>query len=342
MRKNIYCIILSLFLFAVLFPLRVQAASGDGLRLDEGGTVTVVSQHAAKEGISSLCFSLSVESADAVGVEFQFGESKAKILDYRYDQATGSIHIYLAGTEALFAEGADALTVGRIKVLDGNGHEVAATVSAVENSLRYVYGTELITMQGVELPGAVQIGPAAVQPPTGQPDNPSIPQNTPSPDLPSKPHKPPTDNPLTPNNPPASQNPSSPQTPAATQAPAVILPPPPAAQPTAKPVQPPRATESPRPTQIPGDGSPENTLPTESESREPEGNPSDAPALGEDIFPPSPSPDREDTGQTEEDGKEINVFAVVAVIVVLVVVAIEIMAFAVLRKPGKPKRRRRG
>ncbi len=164
MRKSICFMMISVSLFAALLSLRVQAASGDGLRLDEGGTVTVVSQHAAKEGISSLCFSLSVESANGASVEFQFGDSKAKILDYRYDAAAGNLKVYLAGTEALFAEGTDALTVGKIKVLDGGGNEVTATVSAVENSLQYVYGTEVKTMLEVELPEAVQIGPAPVQP----------------------------------------------------------------------------------------------------------------------------------------------------------------------------------
>ncbi len=176
MRKSICFMMISVSLFAALLSLRVQAASGDGLRLDEGGTVTVVSQHAAKEGISSLCFSLSVESANGASVEFQFGDSKAKILDYRYDAAAGNLKVYLAGTEALFAEGTDALTVGKIKVLDGGGNEVTATVSAVENSLQYVYGTEVKTMLEVELPEAVQIGPAPVQPPPSQPENPSTPQ----------------------------------------------------------------------------------------------------------------------------------------------------------------------
>ncbi len=177
MRKSICFMMISVSLFAALLSLRVQAASGDGLRLDEGGTVTVVSQHAAKEGISSLCFSLSVESANGASVEFQFGDSKAKILDYRYDAAAGNLKVYLAGTEALFAEGTDALTVGKIKVLDGGGNEVTATVSAVENSLQYVYGTEVKTMLEVELPEAVQIGPAPVQPPPSQPENPSTPEN---------------------------------------------------------------------------------------------------------------------------------------------------------------------
>ncbi len=329
MRKYIHFIMISLFLFAALVPLRVRAASGDGLRMDEEGTVTIVSQHAAKEGISSLCFSLSVESANAAAVEFQFGESKAKILDYRYDQATGSINVYLAGTEALFAQGTDSLTVGRIKALDGNGNEVAATVSAVENSLRYVYGTELKTMQEVELPGAVQIGPAAVQPP------PSQPENTPKPDNPPKPENPPSSgNPSTPGNPPTSQ------VPAPTQAPVVLPPQLPVAQPTPKPVQPPRATERPRPTEAPVDGTTDR--PSDSESQEPEGDLPVAPELGEDTFHPTPSPDGEDKGQNDEEAKGVDVFVVVAVVVVLVVVAIEVMAFVVLKKPGRPRRGRRG
>lgn len=310
MKKYIYFTMLSLYLFVALFPLRVRAASGDGLRLDGEGTVTVVSQHAAKEGISSLCFSLSVESANAAGVEFQFGESKAKILDYRYDQATGNIKIYLAGTEALFAEGTDALTVGRIKVLDGSGNEVAATVSAVENSLQYVYGTELKTMQEVELPGAVQIGPAAVQPPPSQPDNPSMPQNPPAP-----------------------------QAPAATQAPAVIPPQLPVTQPTARPTQPPRATERPRPTEAPAGGVADNTLSEESESGGPEESLPDEPQLDGDTFSPSTWPEEEDVEQGDENAGGINVFAVVAAVVVLVVVAIEVMAFVVLKKPGRRRRR---
>lgn len=310
---------ISVSLFAALLSLRVQAASGDGLRLDEGGTVTVVSQHAAKEGISSLCFSLSVESANGASVEFQFGDSKAKILDYRYDAAAGNLKVYLAGTEALFAEGTDALTVGKIKVLDGGGNEVTATVSAVENSLQYVYGTEVKTMLEVELPEAVQIGPAPVQPPPSQPENPSTPEN------PSPP-----------------QNPSTPQTPAATQAPAVLPPQLPVVLPTPRPVQRPRATASPRPTEAPAEDSVESTQPPESESQSSEESVSDVSPSEENLPTPSPSPDAEDENQTDKEEKEVNLFMVIAVIAVLVVVVIEVMAFVVLKKPGRPGRRRRG
>ncbi len=319
MRKSICFMMISVSLFAALLSLRVQAASGDGLRLDEGGTVTVVSQHAAKEGISSLCFSLSVESANGASVEFQFGDSKAKILDYRYDAAAGNLKVYLAWTEALFAEGTDALTVGKIKVLDGGGNEVTATVSAVENSLQYVYGTEVKTMLEVELPEAVQIGPAPVQPPPSQPENPSTPEN------PSPP-----------------QNPSTPQTPAATQAPAVLPPQLPVVLPTPRPVQRPRATASPRPTEAPAEDSAESTQPPETESQPSEESVSDVSPSEENLPTPSPSPDVEDENQADKEEKEVNLFMVIAVIAVLVVVVIEVMAFVVLKKPGRPGRRRRG
>lgn len=313
MKKYICFIMISVSLFAALLSLRAQAASGDGLRLDNGGTVTVVSQHAAKEGISSLCFSLSVESANGASVEFQFGESKAKILDYRYDAASGSLKVYLAGTEALFAEGTDALTVGKIKVLDGSGNEVTATVSAVENSLQYVYGTEVKTMLEVELPEAVQIGPAPVQPPPSQPEGPSTPQN-----------------------------PSTPQAPAATQAPAVLPPQLPVVLPTPRPAQRPRATESPKPTEAPVEDSVESTQPSESESQSTEESVSDVAQPEDGLLTPSPSPGLEDEGQTDKEEGDVNVFMVIAVIAVLVVVVIEVMAFVVLKKQGRSRRGRRG
>lgn len=332
MRKYMRNVMIAFLLLALLRPLRALAASGDGLRLDQGGTVTVVSQHAAKEEVSSLCFSLSVESANAARVEFEFEDSRAKIKDFRYDQATGSLKVYLAGTEALFAEGTEALAVGKIKVLDGSGNEVTATVSAVENSLQYVYGTEAVTMQGVELPDAVQIGPAAVQP---QP--PSEPQPPAQPQPPSEP-----------------QPPAQPQAPVATQAPVALLPQFSVVQPTARPTYTPRATASPRPTEAP-DSLLAGSQPPESESWQPEKDPSeDVPVLEEDIFPPSSLPgDGNDSQATDEDsgGEDseredsggVGIFVVIAVVVVLIVVVIEVMAFVVLKKPhGSGRRRRRG
>ena len=53
MRKYLCNILIALFLFTALPSMRVLAAGRDGFRLDDGGTVTVVSQHAAKEEVSS-------------------------------------------------------------------------------------------------------------------------------------------------------------------------------------------------------------------------------------------------------------------------------------------------
>lgn len=164
--KKYLCNILAVFLLlAVLPPMRVWAAGGDGFRLDGEGTVTVLSQHAAKEEISSLCFSLQVESENADRVEFQFEEGAAEIQESRYDKDTGTLKVYVAGKSALFAEGTDSLTIGRLTVWDAGGGEASARVSVVEDSLQYVYGAELKTMQELDLPGVVQIGPAGETPP---------------------------------------------------------------------------------------------------------------------------------------------------------------------------------
>ena len=171
MRKYLCNILIALFLFTALPSMRVLAAGRDGFRLDDGGTVTVVSQHAAKEEVSSLGFSLLVESDNADKVEFQFEESNAEILEFRYDENAKKLNIYVAGTEALFAEGTDSLTIGRIIVQDENGGEASAKVSVVEDSLQYVYGAELKTMQELDLPEAVQLGPVRGDSPNDNDDD---------------------------------------------------------------------------------------------------------------------------------------------------------------------------
>lgn len=158
MKKEISRLFMTALVPVTLFSMQVHAASGDGFMLDEKGTVTIVSEHAAKEGVSSLQFSLSVNSADASRVEFQFEGCNAKIADFRYDEGGKKLNVYLAGVDALFAENTDSLTVGRLVVLDGNGGNASAAVSVVEDSLQYVYGTELKRMESVELPGTVQMG----------------------------------------------------------------------------------------------------------------------------------------------------------------------------------------
>lgn len=195
MKKEISRLFMTALVPVTLFSMQVHAASGDGFMLDEKGTVTIVSEHAAKEGVSSLQFSLSVNSADASRVEFQFEGSNAKIADFRYDEGGKKLNVYLAGVDALFAENTDSLTVGRLVVLDGNGGNASAAVSVVEDSLQYVYGTELKRMEGVELPGTVQMGapPAAEvtpEPPSPTQAPPEEPLETPPPTQAPQPEEP--------------------------------------------------------------------------------------------------------------------------------------------------------
>lgn len=225
MKKEISRLFMTAIVPVTMFSMQVHAESGDGFRLDEQGTVTIVSEHAAKEGVSSLQFSLSVNSADAAKVEFQFEGNNARIADYRYDKDQQRLNVYLAGVDALFAEKADSLTVGRLVVLDGNGGNASAAVSVVEDSLQYVYGTELKRMEGLELPGTVQMGEGG--------------QTTPSPTQEPQETPPPTQEPL--ETPPPTQEPL--ETPPPTQEPQPEEP---------EPTQEPRPVWTPAPTQNPG------------------------------------------------------------------------------------------
>ena len=168
MRKYSLAVFLAVFIFAFLPSMQVQAEGSDGFELDGTGTVTLRSQHAAKEEISSLQFSLTVDSAEAAQVEFEFGQNNARIAEFRYDENAKQLNIYMAGVDALFAENTEALTIGKIILRDNSGNAVDGTVSVVENSLQYVYGEELKPMESVEVPGAVLIGPSGQNPPPEQ------------------------------------------------------------------------------------------------------------------------------------------------------------------------------
>ena len=86
MKRNISRTFFAMLLCAILLPIRANAAGRDGFQLDNKGVVTLLSQHAAKEKISTLQFSLSVNTAGVNTVEFQFAENRARIAEYRYDK----------------------------------------------------------------------------------------------------------------------------------------------------------------------------------------------------------------------------------------------------------------
>lgn len=161
MNKFTDKIIMAAFVLAFLLPIQVFAQSSDSFQVDPQGNVTLTSSHAAREGISSLQFSLRIESSSADSVEFQFSPNLAKVSETRYHEDTGILNVYIAGTEALFPENAESLTIGRVVVLDSGKNGTPATVSVVADSLKYVYGTELGQAEELQVPEAVTINVAS-------------------------------------------------------------------------------------------------------------------------------------------------------------------------------------
>ncbi len=181
--KRLCCMTL---LAAMALPGRAFAESGDGFRIDGSGQVVLDSDHAAKEGVSSLCFSLTVEAGAGDTVTFEFSGSNASVMEYRYNKNDNTMNIYLAGTNPLFAEGTQSLDIGRVVVQGGNGGQGSAVVGVEDGSLQYVYGSQARTMEGVSNPGDVQLGnPAPTVTPPGEtqpPDATQPPDTTQPPD----------------------------------------------------------------------------------------------------------------------------------------------------------------
>ncbi len=323
MKNSMLKMAVSVLLLAFLLPAGARAAGDDGFRLDEQGTVTVVSGHAAQERISSLCFSLSVDAAGAEKVDFTFNNSNAKVLEYRYDGTTGELKVYVAGTEALFGAGTDSLALGRVTVADGNGNAVEARVSVVEDSLRYVYGTELRTMENVDLPGEVTLPGGKVQvTPTPAPTPTPTPVPTPAPT--PTPTLAPTPTPA----PGGSQTPQPPAQPTPTPEPART--PESTSRPASRPGTNHGANRTPRPTQTP------EADPTPEPSKSPEpGTVSPTPGPLEDpVVSPEVTDDPLYYEVPEDEGKPD---LVVVVAIAAMVLFGGILALAVVTLSKKPR-----
>lgn len=343
MRKYLYSILIGLFLLAILPPVRVLAAGRDGFRLDDGGTVTVVSQHAAKEEISSLGFSLLVETENADKVEFQFAESSAEILEFRYDGNTKELNIYVAGTEALFAEGTDALTIGRVIVRDENGGDASAKVSVVGDSLQYVYGSELKTMQELDLPEAVQLGSARGDSPGDSSNNSpgGSSDNSPGGSSNNSPGGSSDNSPGNSSNDPSddggddNDDDGAPVSPVTTPAPTVL------------PVRTPRPTTRPvattAPTRVPGAGNSFQAsagTPRPSPGSSPENTPTPA-AGGEKVPGITPLPGGGNAGQTADESRGsqgVDIVLVIAIAAIVISAIVVGAAFLVLRNQSKKPR----
>lgn len=297
--------IITIAFLMLLLPGRASAEEGDGLRVDSNGVVTLTSDYAAKEGISSISFSVFVKSADAESVEFRFNGSSAKIQEFRYDKESQKLNIYIAGTDALLGTDSKSLAIGRIEVLDGSGNGVNAKVGISPGSLMYVDGGKLKWMEELESSGEVEINGANFTPdpePTQAPPD-SQPDQTPD----SQPDRTPAPTPV-----PSAQP---------TRAPQIIWPVVPV-------TPPPKNTPTPSPSPDPTE------LPEEEESSEvPDSNSTSEPAASE------PADSLIDGEKAEEKPEEeTNWVVVIAIIAIVMFIAVAVMAVVVLKKKPQSDR----
>lgn len=325
MRRYRIGILAAALVLAGMLPARVHAEEAGRIQMDEKGTVTLVSSQMAKDEVSTMSFSISVDAAKGESAEFLFEESTAKILEYRYNREEKKMDVYLAGTQTLFPAGSDSLTIGRIVVRDGNGSGISATASVSADSLQYVYGTELKTLEGMESTGAVQISgggtppqptvtptPRPTQAPTPTPRPTTAPQNpsdTGNDDWEDDNHSQGTDSSTITGNPQKTAAPQKTPKPAATKVPVVQVP---------------QSTQKPSPSPSP-EGPAQTMEPEESETDQSAG-----------AMPEQSSESDDDQQGEEETGGKIDWIWVLAVGGIVIFAGVAVMAFVTLsRKPDQ-------
>ena len=160
MKKIIAGFVMAVFACAALLPLRAYAAEEPAISLQpegDGANVVLTLPESVRENVHSLELSLKVESnaQDQLHVEFLFGESTAKIAEYRYHEDTGVLNLYLSGSQALFKEA--SLSLGKVSVSAANKEGIIVRVSVVEDSLKLVSGTRSEVLPRVVYPEAETI-----------------------------------------------------------------------------------------------------------------------------------------------------------------------------------------
>lgn len=140
--------------------LTVSALSNNEIKLEASGSEASLELYfpqAAAEEISSMQVSVNVRaSSDSIDLEFipDSGLS-AKIVESRYQSSTGTLNIYLAGTEPLFSS-SDFTKVGRIKISTSGSSAASAAVAVVEDSVKFVRSGELVSPD-VDYPAFVTV-----------------------------------------------------------------------------------------------------------------------------------------------------------------------------------------
>ena len=139
MKKFLATLLLGLALTVAALPAAAET-SGSPVTLtatDGGASVRLDLPADTVQGVKALRLRFAVESADPVEADFAFDSAlPGSVQQYRYDAATGTMTVYVAGGQDLFPQGTASL--GRIQVDVPAGG--TATVHLVENSLELVNG----------------------------------------------------------------------------------------------------------------------------------------------------------------------------------------------------------
>lgn len=135
------------FMFCVFHPANaVDAEASDSVKVDSSCNVTLISDHAASEEITTLQLSLNVETDTNADVSFEFDEeNNVKISEYRYNKDSNLLNIYVSDSHPLF-DGKDELNIGTVSAKDKNGKNVGVKVNAIKSTMNYVYNNKLETI----------------------------------------------------------------------------------------------------------------------------------------------------------------------------------------------------
>lgn len=170
-----------------IIPLTVSAsAAGNEIKLEANGSDAALELYfpqAAAEGITSMQVSLYV-TANSDGVDLEFipdSSLSAKIVESRYNSNTGTLNIYIAGTETLFSS-YGYTKAGVIRISTGGSGTASASVEVVRDSVKFVRSGELVSPDNdTDYPASVTVT-AAKQFPSYTPDpvNTETPEQSPT------------------------------------------------------------------------------------------------------------------------------------------------------------------
>ncbi len=140
-------------ILCIVRPTDTAAAETDNqVKIDDSGYVTLICDSEDKDGVNTLQLSLNIETESEADVSFKFNDdNNVKISEYRYNEDSDCLNIYMSGTESFLNEA--PLNIGCIIVSDKSGNDVAFNASAAEESLKYVYNNKLVK-NNIELEAA--------------------------------------------------------------------------------------------------------------------------------------------------------------------------------------------